>query len=75
MARAEKSIFEVINENETTQAEQPKSEIAATVLQQEMMEKAGELQAVHFIGPNGKYIPGFYSPAERAFLPKFQVTK
>ncbi len=75
MARADKSIFEVIDENSAPKAETAASEIATTVLQQQMMEQAGELQAVSYIGPNGKYIPGHYSPVERAFLPKFQVTE
>ena len=68
MARADKSVFQIMDENT-----KPATEIAATVLQQKMMEQAGELQVVHFVGPNGKMINGFYSPIERAFLPKFKV--
>lgn len=68
MARADKSVFQIMDENT-----KPATEIAATVLQQKMMEQAGELQSVHFVGPNGKMINGFYSPIERAFLPKFKV--
>lgn len=70
MARADKNIFDILE----TPKETANVEIAATVEQQQMMENAGQLQAVDFIGPGGKLIPGFFSPTEKAFLPKFKVT-
>lgn len=69
MARADKSIFDIEEDNA------PTKEIAATILQQKLMEQAGELQPVHYVGPNGKMINGFYSPVERAFLPRFKINE
>ena len=68
MAKAKTSIFDMMEDTPKVNAE-----VAATAEQQKLMEQAGELQAVHFIGPNGKYIPGFYSTTERAFLPQFKI--
>ena len=68
MARADVSIFDFMEDKKATTPE-----IAATAEQQKMMENAGQLQAVQFIGPGGKYIDGFFSPMEKAFLPKFKI--
>lgn len=46
---------------------------AATILQQQMMENAGKLQPVIFVGPENNVIHGYYSKEENAFLPKFEV--
>ncbi len=75
MAKAEKSIFDLLDaaEQASVQTTTVNAEVAATAEQQKMMEAAGELQRVHYIGPHGKYIPGFYSEKERAFLPEFVV--
>ena len=67
------SIFDKLQASASAIAETASTEIAAeNVLRQNMMEKSGELQKVCFIGPAG-LIPGFYSPAERAFLPEFCI--
>ena len=71
MARPDKSIFDLMDDSVET-ASVPK-EIAATAEQQRLMENAGQLQAVNFIGPGGKLIPGFFSPQEKAFLPRFKI--
>ena len=68
MARADQSILSLLEE-----PQKPSAEIAATVEQQRMMENAGQLQPVHFVGPHGRLIEGFFSPEEKAFLPKFKV--
>jgi len=46
---------------------------AATVLQQNMLENAGKLQPVIFVGPENTVIHGYYSKEENAFLPKFEI--
>lgn len=67
------SIFDEIKANLDSEAEEASAEVAAeNVLRQQQMEKAGELQRVHYIGPSG-LIPGYYSPNDRAFLPEFIV--
>ena len=71
MARSEKSVFDYLESNVETSS--VNSELAATANQQQLMLKQGELQEVHYIGPNGTYIPGFYSAEEKAFLPQFKV--
>jgi hypothetical protein len=69
------SLFTKLNENESAKEEARVIEVAKeNVLRQQQMEQAGELQRVYYVGPGG-YIPGFYSPIERAFLPEFTVEK
>jgi len=66
------SVIELIEKNNKKDSSR-KAEIAATVKQQEMMANSGELTPIILIGPNGTRIPAFYSKAENAFLPQFEI--
>ena len=68
MGRSTKSVLELMEEKQA-----PVKEIAATAMQQRMMAESGKLQEVNYIGPNGQFIPGYYSPEEVAFLPQFKI--
>lgn len=68
------SVLELIEKNnKSSDTSNRKAEIAATVKQQEMMKNAGELTPVVLLGPNGTRIPAYYSKAENAFLPHFEI--
>lgn len=68
------SVLELIEKNNShSKVDNKRAEIAATVKQQEMMKQAGELTPVVLLGPGGTRIPAFYSKAENAFLPEFEV--
>ena len=72
MARADISVLSIMEDKPVSAVSE---EVAATALQQQLMEAAGELQPVDYIGPGGKFIEGFYSAKDRAFLPKFNIDR
>lgn len=67
------SVLDLIESNRKETSNGREAEVAATVKQQEMMQKTGELTPVILKGPNGTSIPAFFSNAENAFLPEFEV--
>jgi len=67
------SVLELIEKNNAKSNTGRKAEIAATVKQQELMKNAGELTPVVLLGPNGTRIPAYFSKAENAFLPQFEI--
>lgn len=67
------SVLELIEKNNAKTNTGRKAEIAATVKQQELMKNAGELTPVVLLGPNGTRIPAYFSKAENAFLPQFEI--
>lgn len=67
------SVIDLINANSKKTVETAKETAALTVKQQKHMETVGELTSVMLVGPNGTYIPAYFSQAENAFLPKFKV--
>lgn len=71
------SVVDLINKNNAakqSKRQESAAELASiTVKQQQLMEQAGELKLVSLLGPNDTRIPAYFSEAENAFLPVFEV--
>lgn len=73
------SVVDLINANKRkqqlkeAQASSPAEIASVTAKQQKLMEQAGDLKLVHLHGPNDTRIPAYFSTAENAFLPVFEV--
>ncbi len=62
-----RSTVDLINENASRPAE------TANVHREALRAKQASLQEVSLVGPEGTSIPAYYSPEDRAFLPKFDL--